>query len=1221
MADVKFTGERIVPQADNCEPTFAEKMYQEHSARYLFASQLVKGRSVLDVGCGVGYGAWILAERGATRVVAFDLAEDAIQHARHHYAHPAVSFEVESAEAFDFNDQFDVVTCFELIEHVNDYVAVFERIVRALKPDGIVVMSTPRALEVKRTHFHTKEFSLIEFKQLFSKYFGTFHFYFENNHFSSLITAERPASIDVVETLKDQYSVDLADYFIVAASPSAEVIVDGLKPVIALNDDRYVLNLERDVGILHRVEDNLKQQLSDREAELRASQNDCRAVMEQRDVARQEIGVLQQEIAAMELALREKDEQLVIAKNSEAKLAALLAEEAARQSQVDNDIVRMSAELEEERVKRSKAEADLAVARADNEAIELECVARSADAESLRVRLDRAAAEAAYLARLIEMMRESRSWRLTRPLRGSASLVRALKLHSQRAFRYWEANGTLALIRAVGRKARSRLLGNPGSMVTPPMLSASSLRADVAAPAPTELSVLPELRITDAALGGVEMFIGCWEGGSKRYRVYNVAAALGMLGCRVNVRLFAELPLLVSEARRPRIVVVFRAPYDSSFGVEAFFAYTRRNGIKVVFDVDDLVFDPDIVHRIDAFHRLSEGEKALYMDGVRKYRRMLLESDLVSVTTKYLADEVQKLGKPVAIIRNSINAEQLKVAGRILAERAAGTKADPITVGYFSGSKTHQKDFAQAEAALLRVMCEIPELRLLIVGFLDLGEPWREFESRIDRRDFLPYLEMLEVLGRCNINIAPLDVDNPFCESKSELKYFEAAIVEVPTVASATEPFRAAIESGTTGFIASDEGEWYAALKALASDPALRARMGRAARASAIERFGPRTIGQQALEAYGIPHPDRRVQVVSERLRIDWVVPPIIIGGGGHRNIFRAAHHLKEFGHDVHLHIANMAESDEQLATMIRSHFYPFRGHVHRYDGSFERTDVVFATHWSTVDAALRAKALAREIMYFVQDFEPAFAPMGSEYVLAENTYRLGLYHITSGPWCERILREQFHAAADHFRFPIDKEIYFPRPRSVTHKRLMFFAKPEMPRRCFELGILALQHMHRMRPDVEIVMFGSRQITGRKIDFPVTFLKVVPTLDDLAELYSNADTGMVFSTTNPSLVPYEMMACGLPVIDLDRPGNEVNYDDRRDIALLANPLPDVMARQVVELLDSEEDRQARSRNGLAFAAGFPTEEEMARRIEALIINRLQTRAASVSLHSNLASSK
>jgi 2-polyprenyl-3-methyl-5-hydroxy-6-metoxy-1,4-benzoquinol methylase len=87
-SSLQFSGERIVPQAENCEPNFASRMYQEHVARYLFASQLTKGKHVLDVGCGVGYGSQLLAELGAASVYAFDISEDAIRHAQIYYSHP-----------------------------------------------------------------------------------------------------------------------------------------------------------------------------------------------------------------------------------------------------------------------------------------------------------------------------------------------------------------------------------------------------------------------------------------------------------------------------------------------------------------------------------------------------------------------------------------------------------------------------------------------------------------------------------------------------------------------------------------------------------------------------------------------------------------------------------------------------------------------------------------------------------------------------------------------------------------------------------------------------------------------------------------------------------------------------------------------------------------------------------------------------------------------------
>ena len=277
---------------------------------------------------------------------------------------------------------------------------------------------------------------------------------------------------------------------------------------------------------------------------------------------------------------------------------------------------------------------------------------------------------------------------------------------------------------------------------------------------------------------------------------------------------------------------------------------------------------------------------------------------------------------------------------------------------------------------------------------------------------------------------------------------------------------------------------------------------------------------------------------------------------------------------------------------------------MHVYTGSINPTDVLFATHWTTVDAAVRARGVARQLMYFVQDFEPAFAPMGTEYILAENTYRLGLYHITSGPWCENLLKRDFGCEADHFVFPVDRKIYHPRGRTRQNKNIIFFARPEMPRRCFELGVMALEQFHQLRPDVEIILFGSQKVEKFPVPFPATIQALLPTIDDLAQLYANADLGVVFSTTNPSLVPYEMMACGLPVVDLGRPGNEVNYGGRQDIALLADPAPAVMAKQIRDLMDHPDQLLSRSRRGLEFVQTFPSEEEMARRVEDLILKRM-----------------
>ena len=337
-------------------------------------------------------------------------------------------------------------------------------------------------------------------------------------------------------------------------------------------------------------------------------------------------------------------------------------------------------------------------------------------------------------------------------------------------------------------------------------------------------------------------------------------------------------------------------------------------------------------------------------------------------------------------------------------------------------------------------------------------------------------------------------------------------------------------------------------------------------------------------------------------LKISWIIPRLIIGGGGHRNIIRCAYHLEQLGHRVSLHFIDSADPGD-VGSQVREHFYPFEGHVGLLNDDFPVSDIIFATHWSTVAPAERFKDRAGEIVYFVQDFEPFFYAMGSEYVLAETTYRKGFYAITSGIWCEHFLRTSYGAEADHFQFPIDRDIYFDHNASRRTDRVIFFAKPEMPRRCFEIGVQALRRFHVLRPDVEIVFYGSSHILP--VDFQVTQLGMLAGPDDLAKLYSEATVGIAFSTTNPSLVPYEMMACGLPVVDLARTGNEMNYDGRADIALLASPDPIIMAGEIAKLIVDRARLAKQSANGLTFTRDFPVEADVGRRIESLLLKRVR----------------
>jgi hypothetical protein len=97
-----------------------------------------------------------------------------------------------------------------------------------------------------------------------------------------------------------------------------------------------------------------------------------------------------------------------------------------------------------------------------------------------------------------------------------------------------------------------------------------------------------------------------------------------------------------------------------------------------------------------------------------------------------------------------------------------------------------------------------------------------------------------------------------------------------------------------------------------------------------------------------------------------------------------------------------------------------------------------------------------------------------------------------------------------------------------------------------------------------------------------------------------------------------MMACGLPVVDLARTGNEMNYDGRLDIARLANPDPSAMAGEIAALIANRDELASRSANGLAFTGTFPVEADVGRRIEGLLLNRVRAWGNAAGRHTVLA---
>ena len=249
------------------------------------------------------------------------------------------------------------------------------------------------------------------------------------------------------------------------------------------------------------------------------------------------------------------------------------------------------------------------------------------------------------------------------------------------------------------------------------------------------------------------------------------------------------------------------------------------------------------VERFDYLRQMKPKDQQAWIRKVEGYRRTMDEADFALVSTEPLAEAAWALGKPAYVLPNGIDAAMITQADAALAGAAGkpSTANGRLRLGYASGTPTHQKDFAVVAPLLATLLDEQPALSLTVVGYLTLEEypELLRHRDRIERRPHVPHAELFREYARFDVNLAPLQHDNPFCEGKSELKYFEAALVAVPTIASATRPYRAAIKDGETGFCAGTPEAWLTHLRVLLDDPGERARLGRNARHHAIAAFGP----------------------------------------------------------------------------------------------------------------------------------------------------------------------------------------------------------------------------------------------------------------------------------------------------------------------------------------------------------------------------------------------
>ncbi|BDG07184.1 glycosyltransferase [Anaeromyxobacter paludicola] len=221
---MEFTGERLIPGQVEGD------LWAEHYSRYLFVEPLAAGKRVLDLGTGAGYGAHRLAGVAAA-VTGVDLSAEAVAWASERYAAPNLRYLQGDARSVPLPDaSFDLVVCFEMIEHVAEQEAVLREVRRLLAPGGAFVVSTPnRRYYTDERHeenaFHVREFDVPEFDAFLRGFFPHVGLYLQNHVPALVIGAGGPASAVGAAKLAR------------ASSPSPEEAAAGTHYAVAVCSD------------------------------------------------------------------------------------------------------------------------------------------------------------------------------------------------------------------------------------------------------------------------------------------------------------------------------------------------------------------------------------------------------------------------------------------------------------------------------------------------------------------------------------------------------------------------------------------------------------------------------------------------------------------------------------------------------------------------------------------------------------------------------------------------------------------------------------------------------------------------------------------------------------------------------------------------------------------------------------------------------------------------
>lgn len=338
----------------------------------------------------------------------------------------------------------------------------------------------------------------------------------------------------------------------------------------------------------------------------------------------------------------------------------------------------------------------------------------------------------------------------------------------------------------------------------------------------------------------------------KKYRVLQKVEYCEHAGWSCHYASYIDEARVLSYLQVATTLILYRVPAGPEFDV--YLAEARRLGVQVLYDIDDPIFDEEVYSENRNLDYIEPGEKQAILGSAPLYRGAMAQADGLIFSTAYLAELArQQFAASVYVWRNLLDATTLSAMEHL--PPAPPRDNGRLVVAYCSGSRAHEEDFRIAAPALLALLAEHENVVLRVIGYAQLPAEFDHFADRIEARPFASYQQYMQSLAGADLCIVPL-VPDRFNACKSAIRYLEAALCEVPVVASSVGQFTEVIDSGVNGvLVPGGAGDWEAALAALVADAPRRAALARAAKRDVLSGHrvvSPDVVDTELVERIGI---------------------------------------------------------------------------------------------------------------------------------------------------------------------------------------------------------------------------------------------------------------------------------------------------------------------------------------------------------------------------------